>query len=62
MGHKLEELWILADRHYTKGGEKDKEPTTRQSCLHLLYLCEEKTLAEGRLAEREQEFFYYQST
>lgn len=28
----------------------DKGPTTQHSCLHLLYLCEEKTLAEGRLA------------
>lgn len=43
-----------------RGGDKD--PTIQHSCLHLLYLCEEKTLTEGRLAEMEQKFCHYQST
>lgn len=52
-------------RHYLKevgrGGGGDKDPTIQHSCLHLLYLCEEKTLTGGRLAEMEQEFCHYQS-
>lgn len=43
-----------------EGGDKD--PTIQHSCLHLLYLCEEKTLTEDRLAEMEQEFCHYQLT
>lgn len=49
-------------RHYLKEVGGDKDPTIQHSCLHLLYLCGEKTLTEGRLAEMEQEFCHYQST
>lgn len=51
MGHKPEELWISAKGDSIQKGKKDKAEISQHSCLHLVHLCEEKTIAEGLLAK-----------